>query len=286
MKDYRVEVKVKNNYLFRLMESYGLSSAAELSRASGVAQTAIGKILNLKAPALTKTGEATATAQTLCDFFTCSVYDLFPPQHINDPLQINSGAIEANMAELTSSNLLAGGTDPLQIVSDGDAADLVAAAVGKLTNREQTVVNARFGLNGEEEKTLNQIGRELNISSNRVRQIEQKALRVLTWKATASLAYAHSEEKGEEAEGRIIENAMTLAKKAAKADAKQKQEAEEKRIAYREKQKQEAEEWIAYREKQKEEEERRKKKLKARKEVRDEKPAELILDCFFGGTVK
>ena len=161
MKDYRVEVKVKNNYLFRLMESYGLSSAAELSRASGVAQTAIGKILNLKAPALTKTGKETATAQTLCDFFACSVYDLFPPQHINDPLQINYGAIEANMAELTSSNLLAGGTDPLQIVSDGDAVDLVAAAVGTLTNREQTVVNARFGLNGEEEKTLAQIGKEL-----------------------------------------------------------------------------------------------------------------------------
>ena len=51
MKDYRVEVKVKNNYLFKLMQSYGLSNAAELSRASGLAQTAIGKVLNLKVPA-------------------------------------------------------------------------------------------------------------------------------------------------------------------------------------------------------------------------------------------
>jgi len=240
MKDYRVEVKVKNNYLFRLMESYGLSNGAELSRASGLDQTSIGKVLNLKVPAFTKKGEASATTQTLCDFFTCSVYDLFPPQHINDPLQINSGAIEANMAELTSSNLLAGGTDPLQIASDGDAADLVSAAVGKLTNREQTIVNARFGLNGEGEKTSAQVGRELNISSQRVRQIEQKALRTLTWKATASLAYAHSEEKGEETEGRIIKNAMALAKKAAKADAKRKQEIKE-RIAFREKFKKERE---------------------------------------------
>ena len=275
MKDYRVEVKVKNNYLFKLMESYGLSNAAELSRASGVAQTAIGGVLNLKVPALTKKGEATATAQTLCDFFTCSVYDLFPPQHINDPLQINSGAIEANMAELTSSNLLAGGTDPLQIASDGDAADLVAAAVGKLTNREQTIVNARFGLNGEEEKTLAQVGKELNISNQRVRQIEQKALRILTCKATASLAYAHSEEKGEEAEERIIENAMAMAKKAAKADAERKQEIKE-RIAFREKVKKEVEE-------------SRNRKLKALKEEKDEKDlriAELTLDCFFEGTVK
>ena len=275
MKDYRVEVKVKNNYLFNLMQSYGLSNAAELSRASGVAQTAIGKILNLKAPALTKTGKETATAQTLCDFFSCSVYDLFPPQHINDPLQTNSGAIEANMAELTSSNLLAGGTDPLQIVSDGDAVDLVAAAVGKLTGTEQTIVNARFGLNGEEEKTLAQIGKELNISSDRVRQIEQKALRTLTWKATASLAYAHSEETGEYQEEKIIENAMALAKKAAKADAKRKQE-EEELIAFREKVKKEAEESLN----------RKLKALKEEKEEKDLRIAELTLDCFFGGTVK
>ena len=271
MKDYRVEVKVKNNYLFRLMESYGLSSAAELSRASGVAQTAIGKILNLKAPALTKTGKKTATARTLCDFFACSVYDLFPPQHINDPLQTNYGAIEANMAELTSSNLLAGGTDPLQIVSDGDAVDLVAAAVGTLTNTEQTVVNARFGLNGEEEKTLAQIGKELDMSNQRVRQIEKKALRILTWKATASLAYAHSEEKGEETEERIIENAMAIAKKAAKADAKRKQE-EEERIAFREKFKKEREQEL--------------KALKEEKDERDLRSADLILDLYFGGTVK
>ena len=78
MKDYRVEVKVKNNYLFNLMQSYGLSNGAELSRASGLDQTSIGRVLNLKAPAFTKKGETTATAQTLCDFFSCSVYDLFP----------------------------------------------------------------------------------------------------------------------------------------------------------------------------------------------------------------
>jgi len=232
MKDYRVEVKVKNNYLFRLMESRGLSTAAELSRASGVDQSTIGGVLNLKIPGFTKKGGATSAAQALCDFFSCEVCDLFPTQHINEPLQINSGAIEANMAELTSSNLLAGGTDPLQIVSDGDAVDLVAAAVGKLTSREKTIVNGRFGLTGGEEKTYVELGRELDISPNRVREIEKRAVRTLTWKATASLAYAHSEETGEETEERIIKNAMAIAKRAAGEEAKRKQEQAE---------------WIAYR---------------------------------------
>jgi len=240
MKDYRVEVKVKNNYLFNLMQSYGLSNAAELSRASGLTQTTIGKVLNLKVPAFTKKGETTATAQTLCDFFTCSVYDLFPPQHLDDPLQINSGAIEANMAELTSSNLLAGGTDPLQILSDGDATDLLAAAVGKLTDRERTIVNARFGLEGESPKTLAEIKEIVGVNPERIRQIEQKALRKLRTYSTASLAYAHSDEAGEDREKIILQNAMTIAKSAAKADAKRKQE-EKELIAFREKYKKERE---------------------------------------------
>ena len=146
------------------------------------------------------------------------------------------------MAELTSSNLLAGGIDPLQIVSEGDAADLVAAAVGKLTDRERTIVNARFGLEGESPKTLAEIKEIVGVNPERIRQIEQKALRKLRTYATASLAYAHSDEAGEDREEIIIQNAMTIAKSAARASAKQKREAQE---------------WIAFREKQKLEEQRR-----------------------------
>ena len=216
MKDYRVEVKVKNNYLFRLMQSYGLNNAAELSRASGLAQGTIGKVLNLKAPALTKKGEVTVPVQTLCDFFVCSVYDLFPPQHINDPLETNFGAVEANMEELASSNLLAGGTDPLQILSDGDATDLLAAAVGTLTDREQQIMNLRYGLNEEPPKTLYEIGEIVGVNAARIGQIEQKALRKLRSRATASLAYAHSDEEGEHTEKRIVENEMAVARQEAR----------------------------------------------------------------------
>ena len=217
MKDYRVEVKVKNNYLFRLMDSYGLSNAAELSRASGCDQQTIGLVLNLKIAAINKWGKTRPNVQRLCTFFTCEVCDLFPPQHLYDALQSNSGAMEANMAELASSNLLAGATDPLQIVSEGDAENLVAVALGKLSSREVVVMNARFGLQGEETKTYAATAALVGVSVERCRQIELKALRKLKGQATASLAYAHSDSQGEDREKAIIENAMTIAKHRARA---------------------------------------------------------------------
>ncbi len=45
-----------------------------------------------------------------------------------------------------------------------------------LSEREQRVITLRFGLDGEEEQTLEMIGRELSLTRERVRQIENEAL--------------------------------------------------------------------------------------------------------------
>jgi len=51
--------------------------------------------------------------------------------------------------------------------------------VGHLEEREATVLKLRFGLGGCEPKTLKEIGAELNLTRERVRQIETEALRRL-----------------------------------------------------------------------------------------------------------
>lgn len=49
-------------------------------------------------------------------------------------------------------------------------------AVGRLTEREQRVLSQRFGLDGEEARTLAEVGADLGISLERVRQIQKAAL--------------------------------------------------------------------------------------------------------------
>jgi RNA polymerase primary sigma factor len=52
---------------------------------------------------------------------------------------------------------------------------IVAEALRELTEQEKTVVRYRFGLVGGQSRTLNEVGRLMNISRERVRQIEVKA---------------------------------------------------------------------------------------------------------------
>ncbi len=55
----------------------------------------------------------------------------------------------------------------------------VGTLIGSLTPREQLILRLRYGLGGEEEHTLEQIGQSLGLSRERVRQLEARALKKL-----------------------------------------------------------------------------------------------------------
>lgn len=48
-----------------------------------------------------------------------------------------------------------------------------------LTDRERDVLEMRFGLNGKKAMTLEEVGRQFNVTRERVRQIESKAIKIL-----------------------------------------------------------------------------------------------------------
>ena len=51
--------------------------------------------------------------------------------------------------------------------------------LSSLTNREQRVLQLRFGLEDGRSRTLEEVGKEFNVTRERIRQIEAKALRKL-----------------------------------------------------------------------------------------------------------
>ena len=52
----------------------------------------------------------------------------------------------------------------------------VETALGVLTTRESRIIQLRFGLTGQLPRTLEEIGQELDLTRERIRQIESKAL--------------------------------------------------------------------------------------------------------------
>ena len=55
----------------------------------------------------------------------------------------------------------------------------LAEVLKTLTPREEKVLNLRFGLEDGNPKTLEEVGKEFNVTRERIRQIEAKALRKL-----------------------------------------------------------------------------------------------------------
>ena len=179
MKDYRLEIKIKNNYLYEKMQEQGISTAAELARVVGLGPSVIGDILNLKVTPYTNKGTVRSSIQSLCDFFSCNPEDLFPAQHIFDPLTVNQGAIQANIGELMSSNLLESAHNPDLLVEITEQKEALEKTLDQLTLREKKVLEVRYGLGDEEGCTLKEAGIKFGVRAERIRQIEAKALRKL-----------------------------------------------------------------------------------------------------------
>jgi RNA polymerase sigma factor (sigma-70 family) len=69
--------------------------------------------------------------------------------------------------------------EPLEEVAVTERDQRVNEAVRRLPEAEQSVIRLRFGLAGEEPRTLRQAGSELGITAERARQLEEQGLRRL-----------------------------------------------------------------------------------------------------------
>ena len=176
MKDYLVTITVKNNVLLQAMRENGIYTAAELSRKSGVSQQAIGFYLNLKVTTTTANGDFKSNIVEISKALKRLPEDLFPPQHLSKKLDKNKVFVELNLLDVE--NIISyKNTD--ELLEFKEMKSVIALSLSSLTEREKSVLEYRNGLNGDEEKTLEECGLMLGITKERVRQIEGRAYRKL-----------------------------------------------------------------------------------------------------------
>ena len=65
-----------------------------------------------------------------------------------------------------------------QAVEESDN-EIVREVIATLSPREQTILQLRFGLTGGDEKTLEEVGQQFGVTRERIRQIQDEALRKL-----------------------------------------------------------------------------------------------------------
>jgi RNA polymerase primary sigma factor len=74
-------------------------------------------------------------------------------------------------------------TSPPEMVSRMNLREQIEAVLASLTDREARVIEMRFGLGDGNEHTLEEVGQEFQVTRERIRQIEAKALRKLKKKS-------------------------------------------------------------------------------------------------------
>ncbi len=70
-------------------------------------------------------------------------------------------------------------SDPVQLLQDSDLSASLDTWLDELCEKQREVVARRFGLRGHETSTLEEVGREIGLTRERVRQIQVEALRRL-----------------------------------------------------------------------------------------------------------
>ena len=203
MNDYRLEVKVRNANILRLMESRGIESVSELCRNAGTDNGAFGDVINLKRSPVNKKGEWTPCVLKVCEYLFVMPSDLFSQEQMT-PLKTNKSSVDLGFDDI--SRMLDDPTqDPSLRLEHQDAADAVGTVLEELTEREQKVINLRFGIDGKEHNLL-EVANIFGVTRERVRQIEAKALRKLRHPTRSQpLLLAIDPEEFEKREERIRE---------------------------------------------------------------------------------
>jgi DNA-directed RNA polymerase specialized sigma subunit len=173
IKDYRVEIKVKNNRIFSLMQQHGISSQSELSRKAGVSLTSVTKILSMKVSPLKKDSDFCVTVKKIAKFFDVLPDEMFNEQQLSSPVKNNTGVIEVSYEQMK--NLLPPKIeqDCIEQVEKEEDKESLKKALAILTPRESKILKEKY-FNG---CTYDEIGKMFDITQERVRQIQERAFR-------------------------------------------------------------------------------------------------------------
>jgi RNA polymerase sigma factor (sigma-70 family) len=184
--EYRIKVTVRNNLILNAIESAGYKNVSDFCRAVGLPKTALTELIAMRKPPLNQSGEFSEHAKALMDELCVAPTDLWTSEQLTLKLKRNTaqrdvssegmraalGMHAEEMLELMKPD------DPDEAVLKHEMVSVVKEQLESLSPRAALILRMRFGI-GCEEHTFEEIGEKFDLTRERVRQIEAKALRHL-----------------------------------------------------------------------------------------------------------
>ena len=174
MTDFAVKVTVRNARLLRAIKAAGFGTQTELARFMGKSPQHINAIINFPEKPIAN-GDWSELAMDISSALRTEPEDLWP-HHIRDLLTARN-SIEAEI----DSEQLAQIAAPSSLEVDKP---LLAKLIAAITHpKRRAMIEARFGITGEPEQTLEEIAKDYGVTRERIRQTEWKAVREMREKA-------------------------------------------------------------------------------------------------------
>jgi RNA polymerase primary sigma factor len=140
---------------------------------------AIHKVLRLQRTLLQGFG-CEATAEELAAHLDLSAHQVRRLLHLaQEPISLHTPVGEEDDAALADFLVDGRVKSPVEELTDQNLSLQTAAVLNTLGSRERQIMKLRFGFEDGDEHTLDEIGRTLSVSRERIRQLEASALRKL-----------------------------------------------------------------------------------------------------------
>jgi RNA polymerase sigma factor (sigma-70 family) len=181
MEEFNLKVTVRNNLVLTAITNSGYTNLAKFAKDNALSLGLLYDTINLKRPPMLQTGEFSPFAMELMEVLGACPTDLWTAEQLTMKLKKNVSYRELGKEELqrclqSSARSLIGLDYPEQEAEENQATKIMVDAVDSLTPREAKVLKMHFGLDGEDQHTLEQIGEKMGVTRERIRGIEAKAL--------------------------------------------------------------------------------------------------------------
>lgn len=180
--EYRVRIKVRNNLLLHAIEACGYKPGNKLAEKVKISYVFLNDLIHLRLSPLDRRGELRPSVVRLCSLLRISPFDVFSVEQLT---ALPQSTAELEMSSIDVSSILSAPLlisslpTPEELYSQKEIARRVKEVLDTLTPREQKMLTLRFGLDGADSHTYDEMSKIYDVGIERIRQIEAKALRKL-----------------------------------------------------------------------------------------------------------